>query len=103
MTLNTQGTERSLLVGTVDRDEDEEFPDDESDNDVFIDVCYFIVGGDDGVKTTFDLHPLRHELIAVKVSISLTFYAKLLRAQIPKGQKDTENLTESLRFWDLGA
>jgi hypothetical protein len=67
------GTERSLLVGTVDRDEDEEFPDD-TESDVLIDVCYFIVGGDADVKKTFDLHPLRHELIAVKVSISSTLF-----------------------------
>ena len=58
------------MVGTVDRDEDEEFPDDDTESDILIDVCYFIVGGDADVKTTFDLHPLRHELIAVKVSIS---------------------------------
>jgi len=30
-----------------------------------LDVCFFIVGGDDYDKH-FDLHPLRHELIAVK-------------------------------------
>jgi len=32
-------------------------------------------------------------------SISSTFYAQLLRGKIPKGQKDTDGLTEFLRFW----
>jgi len=35
--------------------------------------------------------------------ISSTFYVKLLRVQIPKAQKGTDNLTEFLCFWDLRA
>ena len=54
-----------MLIGTVDRDEDE-YEKDESENAaISIDVCYFIVGGNDASKT-FDLHPLRHEIIAVR-------------------------------------
>ncbi len=34
-------------------------------------------------------------------SISSTIYEQLLCVQIPKAQKDTDNLTEFLRFWDL--
>jgi hypothetical protein len=34
-------------------------------------------------------------------SISQTFYEQLLRTQIPKGQKDIDDLTVYLRFWDL--
>jgi len=30
-----------------------------------------------------------------------TFYEELLRVQIPKAQKDTDDLTIFLRFWDL--
>jgi hypothetical protein len=59
------GSERSLLIGTVDRDDDDGFDNGSDDETVLIDVCYFIVGGNDDSKT-FDLHPLRHELIAVK-------------------------------------
>jgi len=33
-----------------------------------------------------------------QVSISPTFYAQLLHTQIPKAQKDTNHLTEFLRF-----
>jgi hypothetical protein len=33
--------------------------------------------------------------------ISPTFYSKLLLAQIPKIQKDTNNLAVFLCFWDL--
>ena len=52
-----------MLIGTVDRDEEEN---DENENAaISIDVCYFIVGGNDASKT-FDLHPLRHEIIAVR-------------------------------------
>jgi len=29
------------------------------------------------------------------------FYDKLLRAMIPKAQKDTDDLNVFLRFWDL--
>ncbi len=36
-----------------------------------------------------------------QVSISSMFYMLLLYAQIPKGQKDTDDLTVFLRFWDL--
>ena len=57
------GSERTVIVGTVDRDDDEV---DDNGNDPLIDVCYFIVGGSDAAMSTFDLHPLRHELIAVK-------------------------------------
>jgi hypothetical protein len=53
------GSERALIVGTVDRDEGDD------DDDALIDVCYFIVGGND-VNTTFDLHPLRHELVPIR-------------------------------------
>ncbi len=35
----------------------------------------------------------------VQVTMSSTFYANLW---IPKAQKETDNLTEFLRFWDLG-
>jgi hypothetical protein len=58
----TPGLERAVLVGTVDRDDD----DDNDESDALIDVCYFIVGGNDAATATFDLHPLRHELITVK-------------------------------------
>ncbi len=34
----------------------------------------------------------------LEVSISSIFYAKLLFEKIPKPQKDTDNLTEVLRF-----
>jgi len=34
-------------------------------------------------------------------SISPTFYEKLLRAQIPKVQKESEVISIFLRFWDL--
>jgi len=42
------------------------------------------------------------ELSVLQISklISPTFYAQLLRGQIPKIQK-TEGLTLFLRFWDL--
>jgi len=33
--------------------------------------------------------------------ISPMFYKQLTRAQIPKAQKDTDDLTVFLRFWDL--
>ena len=59
----TPGSERAIIIGTVDRDDDD--GDDESD--ALIDVCYFIVGGSDVATKTFDLHPWRHELITVKV------------------------------------
>ncbi len=31
----------------------------------------------------------------------INIYMQLLCVQIPKAQKDTDNLTEFLRFWDL--
>jgi len=34
-------------------------------------------------------------------AISSKFYMKLLLVQIPKVQKDTDNLTKFLHFWDL--
>jgi hypothetical protein len=34
-------------------------------------------------------------------SISSTFYEQLLRAQIPKAVKDTDDLAVFFRFWDL--
>jgi hypothetical protein len=34
-------------------------------------------------------------------SISSTFYMQLLRMQNPKAQKDTDNWTQFLCFWDL--
>jgi len=34
---------------------------------------------------------------------SSTFYTQLLCAQVPNAQKDTDNLTEFLFFWDLRA
>jgi len=34
-------------------------------------------------------------------SISSTFYVHLLHTQIPRAQKNTDNLTEFLRFWNL--
>jgi len=34
-------------------------------------------------------------------SILSTFFAQLVRAQIPKAQKDTEDLSEFVHFWDL--
>jgi len=37
----------------------------------------------------------------VQGSTSLTFYLKLLRAQIPKAQKESDTFTEFLCFWDL--
>jgi len=49
----------------------------------------------------YPLHP-----VAAGVNLGLissTFYEKLLRAQIPKAQKDTDHLTEFLLFWDLCA
>jgi len=42
-------------------------------------------------------------IIIDQVSISHTFYVKLLRAQIPKVQEDTEDLMVFLCFWDLRA
>ena len=54
-----------MLIGTVDRDEDEYENADDENAAISIDVCYFIVGGNDAAKT-FDLHPLRHEIIAVR-------------------------------------
>jgi hypothetical protein len=32
---------------------------------------------------------------------NITFYANLLWAQIPKAQKDSDDLTEFFCFWDL--
>ncbi len=43
----------------------------------------------------------RSEILAHIGSISSTFYSQRLRAQIPKAPKDTDNLTEFLKFWDL--
>ncbi len=37
----------------------------------------------------------------LQVSISSMFYKQLLGAQIPKAQKDTDDLTVFLCFWDL--
>jgi len=34
-------------------------------------------------------------------TISPTIYEKLLQAQIPKAQKETDDLSDFLRFWDL--
>ena len=36
-------------------------------------------------------------------SISPTFYMQLLHVQIPKVQKDNDDLTVFLCYWDLGA
>ncbi len=33
--------------------------------------------------------------------MSPTFYEQLLHTKIPKAQKDTDDLTVFLRFWDL--
>jgi len=38
-----------------------------------------------------------------QVSISPTFYEQLLHTKIPKAQKDTNDLTVFLHFWDLRA
>jgi len=35
--------------------------------------------------------------------VSPMFYKQRLHAQIPKAQKDSDDLTVFLRFWDLGA
>jgi len=35
--------------------------------------------------------------------ISPSFYEQLLQSQIPKAQKDTNDLTELLHFWNLRA
>jgi len=40
--------------------------------------------------------------LSVLGSISPTYYEQLLPTQIPKAQKDTDDLTVFLRFWDLG-
>ncbi len=37
------------------------------------------------------------------VTISSTFYMQILSTKIPKVQKDTDNLTEFLSFWDIRA
>jgi len=39
----------------------------------------------------------------VQMLISPTFYKQLLRVQIPKAQKDTDDLTGFLFAWDVGA
>jgi len=36
-----------------------------------------------------------------QVSISSTFFEQLLHLKIPKAQKDTDDLTDFLWFWDL--
>jgi len=40
-------------------------------------------------------------LLRLQRSISSTFYLQLLQAKIPKAQKEADNLTEFLRFWNL--
>jgi len=37
-----------------------------------------------------------------KGSISSTFYKRFLRKKILKAPKETDHLTEFLRFWDMG-
>ena len=58
-TENSQpGRERVKIIGTIDRDENEE--------DEVLDVCYFIISSD-GPKGMFALHPTRHELMINQV------------------------------------
>ena len=51
------GLERVKIVGTIDRDDN-----DEEDLEEGLDVCYFIVSSD-GPKGLFAMHPTRHELM----------------------------------------
>ena len=51
------GAERARIINTVDLD-------DEDEDEIKVDVCYFIVGGDS--PETFTVNPTTHEVMAMK-------------------------------------
>ena len=53
------GSERVSVINTVDLD-------DEDEDDIKTDVCYFIVGGTEGSADLFDLNRYTHQMMATR-------------------------------------